>query len=201
MRLILASGSPRRAQLLDQLGLDFVVQPSEVDESRFPDEPPAEYVERVARQKCLAVLAPDTLVVAADTAVVHEGRVLGKPAHPEEARSMLRRLQDDTHDVFTGVAVSAVRDGGSSTRSAVDVTRVEMLPITDEEIDDYVSSGEPMGKAGAYALQGLGGVFVRSVAGSPYTVIGLPVHLLPRMAAAVGVRWADFRVRAERVSG
>ena len=191
MRLILASASPRRARLLDQLGLDFVVVPSEVDESRYPDEPPSQYVERVARQKCMAVQEAGTLVIGADTTVVHEGSVMGKPAHPEEARSMLRRLQGDTHEVFTGVAVSLAEDG--ETRSAVDVTRVEMLPMTENEIDEYVASGEPMGKAGAYALQGVGGLFVRSVDGSPFTVIGLPIHLLPRLIASVGVRWNDFR--------
>jgi len=191
VRLILASASPRRARLLDQLGLDFVVVPSEVDESRYPDEPPSQYVERVARQKCMAVQEAGTLVIGADTTVVHEGSVMGKPAHPEEARSMLRRLQGDTHEVFTGVAVSLAEDG--ETRSAVDVTRVEMLPMTENEIDEYVASGEPMGKAGAYALQGVGGLFVRSVDGSPFTVIGLPIHLLPRLIASVGVRWNDFR--------
>jgi septum formation protein len=191
VRLILASSSPRRARLLDQLGLEFVVFPSSVDESRYPDEPPSEYVERVARLKCMAVQKPGTLVVAADTTVVHEGSVMGKPTHPEEARSMLRRLQGDTHEVFTGVAVSLAEDG--ETRSAVDVTRVEMLPMTENEIDQYVASGEPMGKAGAYALQGVGGLFIRSVDGSPFTVIGLPIHLLPRLIASVGVRWNDFR--------
>jgi septum formation protein len=191
VRLVLASGSPRRAQLLDQLGLDFVVEPSEVDETRYPDESPAEYVERVARQKCLAVKTTGALVIAADTTVVHEGRVMGKPAHPEEARSMLRRLQGESHEVFTGVAVSLVDD--RETQSTVDITRVEMLPMTENEIDEYVASGEPMGKAGAYALQGVGGLFVRSVDGSPFTVIGLPIHLLPRLIGSVGVRWTDFR--------
>jgi len=181
--------------LLDQLGLDFVVVPSEVDESRYPDEPPSDYVERVARQKCMAVQGPGTLVVAADTTVVHDGSVVGKPTHLEEARSMLRRLQGDTHEVFTGVAVSLAEDG--ETRSAVDVTRVEMLPMTEDEIDEYVASGEPMGKAGAYALQGVGGLFVRSVDGSPFTVIGLPIHLLPRLIASVGGRWNDFRSDVE----
>lgn len=201
MKLVLASGSPRRAQLLDQLGLDFSINPSAVDETRLPDEPPAEYVERLARQKSLSVAETGIVVIAADTTVVHEGRVMGKPAHPEEARSMLRRLQGDSHEVFTGVAVSIMRDGESLTQSAVDVTRVEMLPLTEEEIDDYVSSGEPLGKAGAYALQGLGGAFVRSVEGSPYTVIGLPVHLIPRLIAAVGARWTDFRSRPQGVDG
>lgn len=191
MKLILASGSPRRATLLNQLGLAFTVEPPEVDETRYQDESPAEYVERVARQKCLAVHRPGTLVIAADTVVVHEGRVMGKPAHPEEARSMLRRLQGETHEVFTGVAVTSAEN--EETQSVVDVTRVEMLPMTEDEIDDYVAMGEPMDKAGAYALQGVGGLFVRSVEGSPFTVIGFPIHLLPRLIASVGLRWTQFR--------
>lgn len=193
MRLILASGSPRRSRLLDQLGLVFEVEPSEVDETRLPDETPAARVERLARQKAVAFLAPDAAVVAADTVVVHEGKMLGKPAHREEARSMLRRLQADTHEVFTGLAVSAMDGSSQVTHSDVDVTTVAMLPMTEEEIDAYVSSGEPMDKAGAYALQGMGGVFVEAVHGSPYTVIGLPLHLLPRLLARVGAGLDDFR--------
>ena len=106
MRLVLASGSPRRRELLETLGLVFGVEVPDVDESRNPGEAPVAYVERIAREKASAVAGPDRLVVAGDTAVVHEGRVLGKPAHPEEARSMLRRLQGDHHEVFTGVAVT-----------------------------------------------------------------------------------------------
>lgn len=193
MRLVLASGSLRRARLLDQLGLEFEVEPSEVDETRLPDETAAAHVERLAREKSLASLAPDTVVVAADTLIVHEGSMLGKPAHPEEARSMLRRLQGDTHQVFTGLAVSAFDGSGPVTHSDVDVTGVAMVPMTEEEIDGYVSSGEPLDKAGAYALQGMGGAFVEAVHGSPYTVIGLPVHLLPRLLARVGSGLEDFR--------
>lgn len=192
MRLVLASGSTRRAQLMEQLGLDFDVVTTGVDEARYPHEPPGEYVERVAREKCIAAAAPGIVVIAADTAVVHEGKVMGKPAHPEEARSMLRRLQGDTHQVFTGVAVGAMDGGTPAIQSEIDVTRVSMVPMTDDEIHHYVSTGEPMGKAGAYALQGFGGVYVQSVDGSPYTVIGLPVHLLPRLIAGVGARFTDF---------
>ena len=193
MRLVLASGSVRRATLLDQLGLEFEVEPSQVDETRLPDETPAAHVERLAREKSLASLAPDAVVVAADTLIVHRGSMLGKPAHPEEARSMLRRLQADTHQVFTGLAVSAIEGSSPVTHSDVDVTRVAMLPMTEEEIDGYVSSGEPMDKAGAYALQGTGGIFVEAVHGSPYTVIGLPIHLLPRLLARIGAELEDFR--------
>lgn len=189
MKLVLASSSPRRAELLSRLGLEFEIVPAYIDESRRPDEPPAIYVERLAGEKA-ASGDRQSLVLAADTAVVHAGKVLGKPAHPAEARTMLARLQGDTHDVFTGVAMSY----NDETVSLVDVTEVEMLPMTGEEIVDYVASGEPMDKAGSYALQGRGGKFVSSVSGSPSTVIGLPLHLLDRLATRLGVRLDDFRV-------
>lgn len=193
MRLVLASGSPRRKALLETLRLDFDVEPAEVDETRLPDEAPGVYVERVARAKAAFVAAPERLVVAADTTVVHEGRVLGKPAHPEEARSMLRRLQGETHEVFTGLAV-AWWEGHPSIQAVVDVSMVELVPMTEDEISDYVASGEPMDKAGAYALQGIGGVFVRRIIGSPFTVVGLPIHLLDRLMSAAGTRLSRFRL-------
>jgi septum formation protein len=174
--------------VLSRLGLVFDVEAPDVDETRRPGEAPGVYVERVARDKALAVTFPDSVVVAADTAVVHEGHVLGKPAHPQEARSMLSRLQGDTHEVFTGLAVAR----GQEVRTLVDVTEVRMLPMTAEEISAYVDSGEPMDKAGAYALQGRGGLWVESITGSPFTVIGLPVHLLPRLVAQVAGNLDEF---------
>lgn len=188
MRLVLASGSPRRAGLLDQLGLTYEVRPPQVDESRRQDERAGDYVERLAREKARTSVDDDSVAVAADTAVVYEGHILGKPAHPAEARSMLHRLQDDVHEVFTGVAV-AWKD---QVRSLVDVTGVKMMPMTGDEIADYVDSGEPMDKAGSYALQGKGGVFVESITGSPFTVIGLPLHLLPRLLAQAGTSVHQF---------
>ena len=188
MNLVLASESPRRADLMRRLGLAFRVQPADVDESRLPDESPGVYVERLARDKASAV-GDDSVVIGADTTVVFEGRVMGKPAHPAEARSMLARLAGDSHEVFTGVAVRH-RD---QLVSLVDVTEVHMLEMTDLEIADYVESGEPMDKAGAYALQGEGGRFVEAVHGSPFTVIGLPIHLLGRLVAQVGSNLNDFK--------
>jgi septum formation protein len=182
VRLVLASGSPRRAELLEQLNLKFEIVPADVDETRRPDEAPGDYVERLAREKALRVAGPETIVIAGDTAIVYEGHVLGKPAHPEEARTMLRRLQGDTHEVFTGVAAAR----GERVVSISDVTEVRFMEMTDVEIADYVDTGEPMGKAGAYALQGRGGVYVERVVGSPFTVIGLPIHLLPRLVRRVG---------------
>ena len=192
MRLVLASGSPRRRELLKSLGLDFDVEPPDVDESRHQGEPPGVYVERIAADKARAVAAAGRVVLAADTAVVHEGKVLGKPGHPEEARSMLRRLQGDRHEVFTGVAVVSW-DGGPVVHPTVDVTEVVFLPMTDDEIADYVSTGEPMDKAGAYALQGVGGRFIESVKGSPFTVVGLPIHLVSRLISHAGMDIRSFR--------
>lgn len=192
MKLVLASGSVRRAELLVRLDIEFEVQPPDIDETRRPDEPPGTYVERLAREKAAAVARADAVVFAADTAVVHDGHVMGKPAHPAEARSMLHSLQGDLHEVFTGVAAA----GNGEIHSLVDVTKVRMLPMTDEEIADYVDSGEPMDKAGAYALQERGGLYVESIVGSPFTVIGLPLHLLPRLARQVGADLIRFRRRA-----
>lgn len=189
MRLVLASGSERRIELLRRLHLDFVASQPGTDETRLPDEGPAAYVERVAREKAMELAAADVVVVAGDTAVVHGGHIMGKPAHPDEARAMLSRLQGDTHEVFTAVAVA----GNGTVHSLVDVTKVDMLPMTDEEIADYVSTGEPLDKAGAYALQERGGLYVESIEGSPFTVIGLPIHLLPRLTRRVGVDLLRFQ--------
>lgn len=198
MRLILASGSPRRAGLLRQVGLDFEISAPDVDESRYPDEEPVLYVERIARAKVEGLVAADAVVVGGDTAVVHEGKVLGKPAHPEEARGMLRRLQGNAHDVMTGVAVGALSSNEVVLRTLVDIAEVEMLAMTGDEIADYVATGEPLDKAGAYALQGIGGRFVKRVSGSPSTVIGLPLHLLARLFEAVG---SDLSMFARERSG
>lgn len=191
MRLVLASSSPRRRELLKGLGLAFDVEPPDVDESRRPEEAPGVYVERVAVDKAVAAAGPGRVALAADTAVVHEGRALGKPTHPEEARAMLRALEGDRHEVLTGMAVASW-DGRPKVDSVVDVTGVVMLPMTDDEIADYVSTDEPMDKAGAYALQGAGGRFVESVEGSPFTVVGLPIHLVARMISHSGRDFASF---------
>ena len=192
MRLVLASGSPRRRELLERLGLDFDVVAPDVDESRYPEEAPAAYVDRVARSKSAAVAGDGLIVLAADTIVVHEGRVMGKPGHPEEARTMLRRIEGDGHEVFTGLAIAAW-DGGAQIKSIVDVAEVTMLQMTEDEIAWYVGTGEPLDKAGGYALQGVGGLFVSKVVGSPFTVIGLPIHLVARLLSASGADLTAFR--------
>ncbi len=186
MRLILASSSPRRARLLTQIGLEFETVSPDVDESRFAGEDPSQYVQRVALLKARAGMDRGAVALAGDTAVVHEGRVLGKPGHPEEARAMLRRLQGETHEVFTGLAVAWFGESEVENKSLVDMTTVRMTPMTDTEIEWYVGTGEPLDKAGAYGIGGLGGRFVERVSGSPATVSGLPVHLIDRLLVAAG---------------
>ncbi len=183
--IVLASSSPRRREILASLGLAFDVRASEVDESLRPGESPFDAAERLARAKAAAVAAAadGALVVAADTLVVLDGRALGKPHGAAEARRMLSALAGRAHDVVTGVALA--RDG--RTASGREVTRVVFAPMTDAELDEYAASGEPDDKAGAYALQGIGGLFVARVEGSPSNVVGLPIRLLYTLARELGV--------------
>jgi len=186
MRLLLASGSPRRQKILSDLGLSFDVRASGVSESRHPDEAPSMFAERVARDKAMAVAEPGTVVLAADTIVVHRGVILGKPAHPTEARSMLERLSGDRHTVVTGLAVVRTDDVTSMWCDS-ERTAVTFIDLTDTEIAGYIATGEPMDKAGAYGLQGAGGAFVSSIEGNPSNVVGLPMPLAVRLLRAAGV--------------
>lgn len=186
-RLILASGSPRRADLLALLGLDFDIQAPVVDESRLPGEEPHAYVERLARAKAVAVAAPDAITLGGDTVVVHHGKILGKPMHPAEARTMLRRLSGDDHQVVSGVAVAVVEGGRVVVEALVESALVRFATMTDTEIDFYVGTGEPLDKAGAYAIQERGGVFVESIEGHPSTVVGLPLPPVRRLLARHGL--------------
>lgn len=141
------------------------------------------FVERVARSKAAVVDDPGAIVIAADTVVIFEGRVLGKPAHPSEAISMLTALEGERHSVMTGLAVKA----GERMESMVETSQVSFTPLTAAEIAGYVASGEPLDKAGSYGLGGLGAVLVESVQGSPSNVIGLPLAPLARLLRAFGV--------------
>jgi len=192
LRLILASTSPRRRQLLESLGVRFDVVDPDIDEHRHPNEEPFDYVGRIARAKAEFAVTGDAVVVAADTIVVIDGHVLGKLGHPEEAKTMLHRLSGVTHEVLTGVAVARLTDI-VQVLTAVESILVKFLPMTDEEIADYVATGEPMDKAGAYALGGLGAIFVEAVHGSPSGVIGLPVHTTARLLRGLGVDLLSFR--------
>lgn len=186
-QLVLASASPRRRELLGLLGVPFTANAPDVDESRRPAEEPGAYVERLARQKATALLAPDLVVLGADTVVVHDGAIMGKPGHPAEARSMLRRLSGDTHHVVTGVAVASIEDGETVVESLVEMALVDFADLTDTEIDAYVSTGEPLDKAGAYAIQEKGAVLVSSIEGHPTTVVGLPLPAARRLLARRGI--------------
>jgi len=191
-RLVLASSSPRRRELLEALSLSFDMVAPDVDEIRRPDEEPYDYVERVARAKVAAVAAPGLVVIGADTTVVIDGKILGKPAHPDEAEAMLRKLSGNTHEVLTGVAVGRLNPGLEMV-SAVESILVRFLLMTDEEIADYVATGEPMDRAGAYALGGVGAIFVEWVHGSPSGVIGLPLHATARLMRVLGLDLLSFR--------
>ena len=181
MQLVLASASPRRAELLKTAGFTFEVRPADVDETPRPAEPAATYVLRVARDKALAaagrVNGNDAWILAADTVVVVGGGILGKPTGPAEARRMLSMLSGVVHEVLTAVVV---RHAGSETSEVVS-TRVRFAALTAAEIEWYVESGEPDGKAGAYAIQGLGSRFVDRIEGSWSNVVGLPVTTVYRM--------------------
>lgn len=173
MRLILASASPRRSDLLRAAGFTFDVSPVEVDETPLDGEKPSDYVLRLALLKAAALVPthPSDVIIAADTTVAIDGRILAKPRDVADARAMLETLSGREHSVLTGVAVrSAAR-----VVSGVELTRVRFLPLTAAEVDWYASSGEPADKAGAYAVQGLASRFVDRVEGSYSNVVGLPV--------------------------
>jgi septum formation protein len=182
--VVLASGSPRRRELLARLGVEFQVVVPDVDETPLAGEAPGEYVARLARAKAAAVVVEaGTLVIAADTTVDVDGEILGKPADIDQARRMLKRLSGRTHHVHTGVAVR--RDG--RIEYSVEDTRVQFEALTDHALEWYLATGESFDKAGAYALQGAGGVFVSKISGSVSNVIGLPLHTVVELARRVGV--------------
>jgi len=176
VELVLASASPRRKALLEAAGVTCAVIPADVDETPEPGETPSAHVRRLARAKALEVARsePHAVILGADTVVVIDGHILGKPADAAAARDMLRRLSGRVHQVYTGVALWHAGE----IRDAVDVTDVEMCPLSDDQIDRYVASGEPADKAGAYAIQGLASRFVSRIRGSYSTVVGLPVALV-----------------------
>ena len=179
--LVLASASPRRRELLQRLGWQFEVRPADVDETPIAGEDPVAYVRRLAEAKAVAVFAdtPDAVVLAADTVVDLDGALLGKPADTGSARSMLRRLSGRTHRVHTGVAVAS----SSRCRVGSDTTFVTMAPLGTSVIEWYVGTGEPLDKAGAYAIQGAGAMFVERVRGSTSNVVGLPLAVVARLLA------------------
>lgn len=182
-RVVLGSGSPRRRELLEQLGVEFDVVSPDVDETPLPGEAPVDYVRRLAVAKSMAVdAAADALVITADTTVDLGGEILAKPEDAADAARMLRALSARTHRVHTGVALRV----GDDVRSEVVTSLVTFVALTPSAIDWYVGTGEPLDKAGAYAVQGAGGVFVQRVRGSVSNVVGLPLHAVARLAAELG---------------
>ena len=190
-RVILASASPRRRELLALIGIRHEVRPADIDESQLTGEGPVAHAERLARAKAhtIAEHEPGAVVIAADTIVVVDGDVLGKPRDAAEAHAMLRRLSGRTHTVLTAIAVAL----GAKTESAVESVDVTFRALTDEEIVAYVATGEPMDKAGAYGIQGYGATIVERVDGDYFSVMGLGLRRLVDLLERVGFRYTFER--------
>lgn len=198
MRIVLASASPRRRELLGRMARPFEVRPAGSEEPWRPGEDPVRAIRRIARLKAVTVAAADEspgLVIGADTAVVLGGRILGKPTSTEDARSMLEQLRGRTHQVVTGLAV--VENPSGTTTVSHMVTAVAMRPYSDREMAAYIATGEPEDKAGSYAIQGAGGRLVDSVQGCYLNVVGLPLCELQRMLAAVGLEVPSRCIRPD----
>jgi len=190
VRVILASASPRRRDLLTMIGIAHEVIPADVDETYGPEEVPRAHAERLAREKAsvLAARAPDAVIIAADTIVVVDGDVLGKPRDADEAARMLRRLAGRTHTVFTAVAVAS----GAKILSGVEEVGVTFRPLDDATITSYVATREPMDKAGAYGIQGYGAAIVERIDGDYFAVMGLAIGRMLALLRELGFRY-DFR--------
>jgi septum formation protein len=187
MRLILASSSPRRVEILRQAGIPFEVVAPAVHETAYDGEAPVDLVRRLAAEKARAAAAQvrgPALVVGADTLVLLDGQVYGKPATAEEAAAMFRHYSGRTHEVVTGIAVLRLPEG--TLRVEHENTRVTFATMSEDEIADYIASGEPFDKAGAYAIQGRGGRYVTRIKGCYFNVMGLPLSLLYRMLREMG---------------
>lgn len=182
-RIILASASPRRRELLERAGVNFEVIPASGEENRISDDP-KEAVQQLARDKAVSVMhtiedsADGTLVIGSDTVVVFENMILGKPHDIEDAVNTLKKLQGNTHQVYTGVSVLEKKNGVWTEHTFYESTDVTFYPVSDEEIRAYVATGEPMDKAGSYGIQGIFGIYVRGICGDHNNVVGLPVARL-----------------------
>lgn len=187
VRVILASSSPRRRDLLTLVGIPHDVRPADIDESYLDGETPAAHAERLAREKAAAIGgdAPEAVTIGSDTIVVVDGQVLGKPRDRAHAHAMLRRLSGRSHCVITGVA--AMWHGHVA--SAIEQVDVTFRPLTDEEIEAYIDTGEPMDKAGAYGIQGFGATIVRRIDGDYFAVMGLALGRLVDLLAEIGVEY------------
>ena len=178
-KLVLASGSPRRAEILESVGWEFTKHVADIDESEREGEKPGDYVVRLAREKAESVASkyPSEIVLGADTTVLINGKILGKPADLEDARRMLKMLAGNWHEVLTGIAI--VQNG--ETRSAIQRTRVKFAPMSDAEILFLAECGDPLDKAGAYAVQAQAALFIEGIEGDYWNVVGLPISLVYRL--------------------
>ena len=193
MKVILASQSPRRLELLQQIGIQPEVCPAHIDETPLSDETPEDYVNRLARNKAEAVAEKrsDSLVIGSDTSVVIDNKILGKPESRDHFFSMFKRLSGAKHQVMTAVAIT----DGQLTRSEVVITQVSFYPISEGEIERYWLSGEPQDKAGGYGIQGLGALFVKEIQGSYSAVVGLPIAETGKILEKFGFStWTQGRV-------
>jgi septum formation protein len=184
--VILASASPRRRELLNLIGIEHEVRPANIDETYLAGEAPREHAERLAREKAVAIEAPEAITIGSDTIVVVDGRVLGKPRDREHAAEMLRQLSGRSHVVMTGVAAK----WRGKLVSGLEEVGVTFRPLRDDEIDRYIDTGEPMDKAGAYGIQGFGATIVERVDGDYFAVMGLPLNRLARLFERLGVNYA-----------
>lgn len=192
--LVLASQSPRRAELIGRLGLTFETLPADIDETYLHHETPSQHAERLAREKALSIAANrrDALVVGSDTIVVIDGEVLGKPRDRAHAIQMLTRLSDREHEVCTGVAVAH----GGKVESALERVRVRFRPLDPRACEEYVATGEPMDKAGAYGIQGFGSALVEGIEGDYFAVMGLPVVRMLELIERFGWRYGFGKLEA-----
>jgi septum formation protein len=190
-RFILASGSPRRRQLLEQLGLAFEIRSSDVDERLLSGEGPAEAAERLARAKAERRTDAGSLTLGCDTLVAHGDAVLGKPDSAREAAAMLERLSGEEHTVYTGIALASA----GRVESAVEATRVWFRHLTASECAEYAATGEPLDKAGAYGIQGFGAAIVDRIEGDYFNVMGLPIRRFLQLLEAFGWRYAFGTLR------
>ena len=188
MQLILASASPRRKELLGLFGIPFVVRAADIDETMDPSAPAQQEVARVSRLKAQAVpREPEDVVVAADTIVVCDGKILGKPSNPRQAVEMLTLLSGRDHQVMTGCTVLR----GENSETFTEVTDLHFRPLSQKEIEAYVQSGEPMDKAGAYGIQGGAALFCEGLNGDYYNVVGLPVCRLHKALQTLVPEWME----------
>ena len=184
-RVILASASPRRRELLSLIGIEHEVRPANIDETYLPGEAAREHAERLAREKAGAIEVPEAITIGSDTIVVVDGRVLGKPRDREHAAAMLRQLSGRSHVVMTGVAAK----WRGKLVSGLEEVGVTFRPLRDDEIERYIDTGEPMDKAGAYGIQGFGATIVERVDGDYFAVMGLPLNRLARLLETLGLNY------------